>query len=177
MPRITYSPGAHVVAVEVDEETGEVSVVREALAYDIGRALNPLLAEAQIHGGLAQGLGGALLEEFAYDEFGQPLAVTLADYLLPTAKDVPPEQDVVLVEGGAPGNPLGVKAVGEVGPPGAGAAIGNAVADALGVDIDRLPLSPERVRALLRSQAASHSSSSREIPRAKKSSVRSKASP
>lgn len=150
MPRVTYSPGAHVVAAEVDEETGEVSVIKQALAYDIGRAINPLLVEAQIHGGLAQGLGGALLEEFAYDETGQPLAVTLADYLLPTAAEMPLEQSVILVEDGrAPGNPLGVKGAGEVGPPGAGAAIANAVADALDVDVDRLPLSPARVRALL----------------------------
>jgi len=147
--RVTYSPGAHVVAVEVDEETGKVVVLRQALAYDVGRAINPMLVEAQIHGGLAQGIGGALLEDFAYDETGQPLATTMADYLLPTATDMAVEQAVIVVEGGAsPDNPLGVKAVGEVGPPGAGAAIGNAVADALAhldVEVDSLPLSPDRV--------------------------------
>jgi carbon-monoxide dehydrogenase large subunit len=150
MPAITYAPGAHVAVVEVDPETGEVAVVRQALAYDIGRALNPLFVEAQINGGIAQGLGGVLLEELPYDEQGQPLAATLADYLLPSAAELPAEQRVVLVQSEpAPGNPLGVKAVGEVGPGAAGPAIANAVAAALHVDVCTLPLSPERVLDLL----------------------------
>jgi carbon-monoxide dehydrogenase large subunit len=150
MPRVTYAPGAHVAVVEVDPETGQVTVLRQALAYDIGRALNPLFVEAQIHGGIAQGLGGVLLEELPYDANGQPLAATLADYLLPSASELPAEQRVVVVESGpAPGNPLGVKAVGEVGPGASGPAIANAVAAALGVDVSVLPLSPDRVLELI----------------------------
>jgi carbon-monoxide dehydrogenase large subunit len=158
MPRITYSPGAAVAVVEVDCETGEVEVVRHALAYDVGRAVNPVLVQGQIHGGVAQGLGGALLEDLPYDENGQPLATTLADYLLPSATDLPHDQRVVVEESGAgAGNPLGVKAVGEVGPGGAGPAIANAVADVLeglGATVRSLPLSPDRVLALLRESAS-----------------------
>jgi carbon-monoxide dehydrogenase large subunit len=148
-PRMTYSPGAHAVAVEIDEETGLVTVVRQAISYDVGRAINPGIVEAQIHGGLAQGIGGALLEHYVYDEAGQPLAVTFMDYLLPTSLDMARTQTVVVSQDEpSPSNPLGVKAVGEVGPSSAGAAIGNAIADALSdldPPINTLPFSPDRV--------------------------------
>ena len=148
-PRMTYSPGAHAVAVEIDPETGVVTIVRQSIAYEVGRALNPGIVEAQIHGGLAQGIGGALLEHYVYDETGQPLATSFMDYLLPTSLDMARTQSVVVSEDApSPSNPLGVKAVGEVGPSSAGAAIGNAIADAL-ADLDpeivTLPFTPERV--------------------------------
>jgi CO/xanthine dehydrogenase Mo-binding subunit len=148
-PRMTYSPGAHVVAVEVDPETGAVAVLRQAIAYEIGRAVNPAIVEAQIQGGLAQGIGGALLEHFSYDENGQPLAVSFMEYLLPSSLDMARSQTVIVSEDApAPGNALGVKAVGEVGPSSAGAAIANAIADAL-ADLDPAvttpPFAPERV--------------------------------
>ena len=148
-PHMTYSPGAHAVAVEIDPETGVVTVLRQAIAYEVGRAINPGIVEAQIHGGLAQGIGGALLEHFAYDETGQPLATSFMDYLLPTSLDMARTQTVVVSEAApSPTNPLGVKAVGEVGPSSAGAAIGNAIADAI-FDLDpevvTLPFTPERV--------------------------------
>jgi CO/xanthine dehydrogenase Mo-binding subunit len=154
-PRMTYAPGAHAVAVEVDPETGVVSLLRQVIAYDVGRAINPAIVEAQIHGGLAQGVGGALLEHFAYDEeTGQPLATSFMDYLLPSALDMARAQTVVVCEDAQSlNNPLGVKAVGEVGPSSAGAAIGNAIADALSdldPEITRPPFTPERVLGWLR---------------------------
>ncbi len=135
-PRMTYAPGAHAVAVEVDPDTGVVTVLRQVIAYDVGRAINPGIVEAQIHGGLAQGIGGALYERFDYDDSGQPLAASFMEYLLPTSLDMALEQTVVLCEEAvSPSNPLGVKPAGEVGPSSAGAAIGNAIADAL-ADLD-----------------------------------------
>jgi CO/xanthine dehydrogenase Mo-binding subunit len=154
-PRMTFAPGAHAVAVEVDEETGVVTVLRQVIAYDVGRAINPAIVEAQIHGGLAQGIGGALLEQFSFDEeTGQPLSASFVDYLLPTALEMAREQTVVVCEDARSlNNPLGVKAVGEVGPSSAGAAIGNAIADALAdvdPDVCRPPFTPERVLGWLR---------------------------
>jgi carbon-monoxide dehydrogenase large subunit/6-hydroxypseudooxynicotine dehydrogenase subunit gamma len=148
-PRMTYSPGAHVVAVEVDPDTGVVTLLRQVIAYEIGRSINPGIVEGQIEGGLAQGIGGALLEHFVYDEHGQPLATSFMDYLLPTSLDMALSQTIIVSEGApSPSNALGVKAVGEVGPSSAGAAIGNAVADALAdlePPVTMPPFSPERV--------------------------------
>ena len=87
---MNYPYGVHVAVVRVDRETGGGHVERYLVAYDVGRAVNPMLVEGQIAGGFAQGLGGALFEEFLYDERGEPLAVTFADYLMPTAREVPP---------------------------------------------------------------------------------------
>ncbi len=87
---MNYPYGVHIAVVQVDRETGGVAIERYLTAYDIGRAVNPMLIEGQIAGGFAQGLGGALLEEFAYDGRGEPLSVTLADYLMPTAREIPP---------------------------------------------------------------------------------------
>jgi carbon-monoxide dehydrogenase large subunit/6-hydroxypseudooxynicotine dehydrogenase subunit gamma len=146
---MTYSPGAHAVALEVDPETGVVTLLRQVIAYEVGRAINPGIVEAQIQGGLAQGIGGALLEHFVYDEDGQPLAISFMDYLLPTSLDMALQQTIIVSEEApSPSNALGVKAVGEVGPSSAGAAIGNAIADALAdlePPITTLPFSPERV--------------------------------
>ncbi|MDR7420949.1 MAG: xanthine dehydrogenase family protein molybdopterin-binding subunit [Armatimonadota bacterium] len=146
---MTYPYGAHVAVVEVDADTGQVRVLDYAVAYDVGRAVNPMLVEGQIIGGLAQGLGGALLEEFVYDEGGQPLAVTFMDYLLPTVAEMPARVVTrVLEETPTPLNPLGAKGAGEGGTAAAGAAIANAVTDALrplGVEVSRLPLSPDRL--------------------------------
>ena len=86
---MVYPYGVHIAVVRVDADTGGVAIERYAIAYDVGRAVNPMLVEGQIAGGLAQGIGGALLEEFLYDEQGEPLSVTFADYLMPTAREVP----------------------------------------------------------------------------------------
>ncbi len=149
---MAYPYGVHLALVEVDRETGMVDIKRYLIAYDVGRAINPMLVEGQIVGGSAQGIGGSLLEEFAYDEAGQLLNASFADYLLPTAMEMPRRVEVLLLEDApSPLNPLGVKGAGEGGVVGCPAAIANAVVDALGVEVYELPLTPERVRALARS--------------------------
>ena len=151
-----YPYGSHVAVVRVDEETGGVTVERYFIAYDIGRAINPALVEAQIVGGYAQGLGGALTEEFIYNERGDPLAVTFADYLLPALHETP-VPDVLLCEDyTTPRNPLGIKGAGESGITGVGAAIASAIDDAIGVPgaVTQLPVTPQRLRQLLRRRGA-----------------------
>ncbi|TCO64813.1 xanthine dehydrogenase family protein molybdopterin-binding subunit [Actinocrispum wychmicini] len=147
---MTYPYGVHVALVDVDRGTGLVQVPRYLVAYEIGRAINPTLVEGQLVGGVAQGIGGALLEEFRYDEAGQPQAVTFMDYLLPTAAELPKVDVLVTEDAPAPGNPLGVKGAGEGGLTAAGAAIAGAVRDALDLPgpVRRLPLTAERVRGL-----------------------------
>jgi len=140
--------GIHFAAVEVDPASGGVHIHRYAIAYDIGRAVNPVLVRGQIQGGFAQGIGGALLEEFSFDATGQPLAASFMDYLLPTSEDVPDLEMLVTEDAPSPLNPLGVKGVGEGGTAAVGAAIANAVSDALGCEVTRLPLNPQRVMEL-----------------------------
>jgi carbon-monoxide dehydrogenase large subunit len=150
---MTYGHGLHVALVEVDGETGVPRILRYAVAYDVGRAINPMLVEGQLVGGLAQGLGAALHEELAYDDAGQLAAGTLLEYHLPAAADMPPLQLWVREEDPSPTNPLGVKGAGEDGIVAAGGAVANAVADALaplGVEIRALPLRPSRLRELIR---------------------------
>ena len=149
---MTYPYGVHAAVVRVDRDTGEVTLERFVVAYDVGRAINPELVDGQIHGGAAQGIGGALLEEFVYDESGQPLAASFMDYLMPTLHEMPTVEVLVSEDAPSPINPLGVKGAGEGGITAVGAAIGNAVADALEcpLDVTRLPLSPDRVRDLVR---------------------------
>ncbi len=140
--------GVHLAAVEVDTGTGAVHVHRYGVGYDIGRAINPVIVRGQISGGFAQGLGGALLEEFAFDANGQPLAASFMDYLLPTSQEVPDIDMLITEDAPSPVNPLGVKGVGEGGTAAVGGAIANAVADALGVVVTQLPLNPQRVTEL-----------------------------
>jgi aerobic carbon-monoxide dehydrogenase large subunit len=120
------------------------------VASEVGRAVNPALVEGQLRGGAAQGIGGALLEEFTYDETGQPQATTFMEYQMPTAAEVPPIDILLAQTAPAPGNPLGVMGAGEGGISAAGAAVASAVRDALGLTggVARLPLTPQRVRAL-----------------------------
>ena len=148
---MTYPYGVHLAVVRIDCGTGEVRVERYLVANDIGRAINPMLVEGQLAGGFVQGLGGALFEEFCYDEAGQPLSTTFADYLIPTLAEVPPLDLLVSEEAPSPLNPLGVKGAGEGGTNGVGAAIASAVDDALGQPgaVTRLPISPRTVHGLL----------------------------
>jgi aerobic carbon-monoxide dehydrogenase large subunit len=141
--------GIHIPLVVVDRETGGVTIEQYAIAYDVGRAINPALVEAQIIGGLAQGLGGALLEEFEYDETGQPISVTLADYLIATATEMPPVDVLITEDAPSPLNPLGIKGAGEGGVNAAGAAIASAIDDALQMPglVDRLPVTPQYLKA------------------------------
>ena len=150
--RATYSFGAQLAAVKVDPLTAGVTVERFVIAYDIGRAVNPMLVEGQLVGGAVQGIGGALFEEFLYDENGQPLSVTFADYLMPTAAEVPDVECLVLEESPSTTNPLALKSGGDPGVTGAGAAIAAAIGAALGQPgaITRLPVSPLRLREILR---------------------------
>jgi carbon-monoxide dehydrogenase large subunit/6-hydroxypseudooxynicotine dehydrogenase subunit gamma len=149
---MTYPYGAHIAVVKIDRETGGVRVERYFVAYDIGRAVNPMLVEGQIVGGVAQGIGGALYEEFVYDERGEPLSTTFADYLIPTASEIPPVQVLITEDAPSPLNGLGVKGAGEAGINAVGAAIASAIDDALGKPgvVTRLPVTPTRLKELLK---------------------------
>jgi carbon-monoxide dehydrogenase large subunit len=149
----TFTNGAHLAVVDVDLETGRVRVLCYVAVDDCGRIVNPALVEGQIAGGIAQGLGGALMEHCAYDDAGQPLAGTLMDYAVPTAADVP-ALELYHLETPAPSIAGGYKGAGEAGCTGAPAAILNAVNDALaplGVMITDQPITPERVRRAVHS--------------------------
>jgi carbon-monoxide dehydrogenase large subunit len=145
----TYSSGAHAAVVEVDVETGVVRVLRYVAVDDCGTMINPMVVEGQVHGGIAHGIGNALLEAVVYDASGQPTTGTLMDYALPRADDVP-SLEVHHVVTPSPLNPLGVKGAGEGGTLPAPAAIANAVADALGVDVTEMPLTREGVWRAIR---------------------------
>src|SRR5882757_6757752 len=149
---MNYPYGVHAAVVRVDRETGGVTIERYLLAYDVGRAVNPMLVEGQLAGGLAQGIGGALLEEFLYDERGEPLSVNFADYLMPTAREVPVLDVLITQDAPSPLNPLGLKGAGEGGINPVGAAIASAIDDAIGISgaITRLPVTPQRLRDILR---------------------------
>jgi len=150
---MTYPYGIHAAVVVVDPATAGCRVVRYLVGYDVGRAVNPMLVEGQLVGGVAQGIGGALLEEFRYDDAGQPLSASFMDYLLPTASEIPAVELVLREDAPSPLNPLGVKGAGEGGINAAGAAIAAAVDDALALPMGvlRLPISPERLHQLLSS--------------------------
>jgi CO/xanthine dehydrogenase Mo-binding subunit len=138
--------GAHVASVDVDADSGRVRVAGYAVAQDVGRAINPALVHGQIHGGVAQGIGWALLEQMVYDEGGTLTTGTFADYALPRSTDVP-SVDVHLVEVPSARGPFGAKGVGEPPVVPVAAAIANAIADASGARIDVLPITPQRVVA------------------------------
>jgi len=150
-PTVTYTSAVHVAHVEVDPGTGSVRLLRYLVAHDCGKLINPVIVEGQIHGGVAQGVGGALLEEMVYDEQAQLLTGTFMDYLVPTAMELPAIETVHL-EYPSPRNPLGIKGIGEGGAISPPAAIANAVEDALapfGVRVTRTPLGPSVVLGLL----------------------------
>jgi carbon-monoxide dehydrogenase large subunit len=141
----TYSYGAHAAHVAVDPGTGHVAVLDYVAVEDVGRIVNPLTLHGQTLGAIVQGLGGALMENLAYDGEGQFLAGSLADYVLPTAGDFPTIRAHALEEKPAPHNPLGAKGAGEGGIIPVGGVIANAVANALGAEPRDLPLSPQKV--------------------------------
>jgi carbon-monoxide dehydrogenase large subunit len=154
---MTYPYGVHVAALRIDRDSGAVAVERYVVGYDIGKAVNPMLVEGQITGGVAQGLGGALFEEFLYDARGEPLAVNLADYLMPTAREIPPIEVLITEDAPSPLNALWLKGAGEGGVNPVGAAIASAIDDALGMPgaVTQLPVTPQRLRALLKQQKPS----------------------
>ncbi|MSP31623.1 MAG: xanthine dehydrogenase family protein molybdopterin-binding subunit [Pseudolabrys sp.] len=153
-PPGTFSNACHVAIVEVDVETGHVTVEKFLVAEDAGRIINPMIADGQVHGGIAQGIGNALLEEIIYDESGGILTANLADYMPPTAHEIP---DIELhhIETPSANSITKAKGLGEGGCIGAPAAVINAINDALtpfGVAIDEIPATPQRIRAALRAK-------------------------
>jgi len=146
VPKITYAGCACAVVLDVDPDTGALALRRVVVGADVGRAVNPALVDGQLVGGVAFGIGNALHESLVYDAAGQLLSGTLMDYALPLAGDVPPV-DGFYQEVRAKTNPLGLRGLGECGNPGLGAAIANAVCDALGVPLTVLPVTAARVRA------------------------------
>ena len=139
--------------VEVDPETREVQILRYVVVHDCGTVINPLIVEGQIHGGVAQGIGNAFYEQLVLDEQGQLLNASLADYLLPTALEVP-RMEVHHTVTPSPLNPLGIKGAGEGGAIPVGALFAQAIEDALGlpargIEITEIPLSPSRLWAIV----------------------------
>jgi carbon-monoxide dehydrogenase large subunit/6-hydroxypseudooxynicotine dehydrogenase subunit gamma len=152
-----YPYGSHIAVVRVDAETGRVIIERYCIAYDIGRAINPALVGGQIVGGYAQGVGGALFEEFTYSDRGDPLAVTFADYLLPTLHEIRAPEVLLEQNYTSPLNPLGIKGAGESGITAVGATIASAIDEAIGMPgaVRELPVTPQRLRRLLGKWSAS----------------------
>jgi carbon-monoxide dehydrogenase large subunit len=151
-PTVTWSSGTHAAAVEVDEETGFVALLDYASVDDCGQMLNPMVVEGQVHGGIAHGIGNALLEEAVYDAQGQLLTSTYMDYLLPTSAEMPPIK-IAHQKFPSERNPLGVKGIGEGGAVAPPAAIANAIVDAfrpLKLEINRAPFTPEAVLEAIR---------------------------
>ncbi len=153
-PKVAYPYATHACIVEVDPDTGEVVIQRYVVVEDCGRIINPIIVDGQVHGAIAQGLGGALYEHFIYDpENGEPRTGSLMDYLVPGATEMP-LMEINHQEIPAPDSPTGAKGVGEGGTLAPPAAIANALSDALGVEFNELPFTPELVRTAAQSAAA-----------------------
>ncbi|MDQ7776329.1 MAG: hypothetical protein Q4615_10765 [Paracoccus aminovorans] len=159
----TYDPylgtacsSTHMCMIEVDPGTYGVRILNYVVSEDCGRIINPMIVDGQVHGAVVQGIGAALLEEVIHDDDGQSVAASLADYLLPVATDVP-DIDIVHIEAELPNNVGGFRGMGEGGTIGAPATIANAISDALsplGVGIDKLPATPERLFRLVQAAKA-----------------------
>jgi aerobic carbon-monoxide dehydrogenase large subunit len=148
----TYASGNHAAIVEVDPETGIVMILKYVAVHDCGRVINPMIVEGQVHGGVAQGIGGAFYERLIYDGDGQPLSTTFMDFLIPTAMEIP-EMEVDHIETPSPLNPLGIKGAGEAGVIPVVALMAQALEDALSpwnVRVREMPLNPGQIRALVR---------------------------
>jgi aerobic carbon-monoxide dehydrogenase large subunit len=148
----TYASGTHAAVIEVDPRTGIVHILKYVAVHDCGRLINPLIVEGQVHGGVAQGIGGSFYERFVYDQEGQPLASTFMDFLIPTAMEIP-EIECDHIETPSPLNPLGIKGAGEAGVIPVAALMAQALEDALSpwqVRITEMPLNPGQIRSLVR---------------------------
>jgi carbon-monoxide dehydrogenase large subunit len=146
--QMAYAHSFHACEVEVDPGTGSVTILRYVALQDSGRLVNPLIVEGQVHGGVVHGIGNALYERMSFDDAGQPITTTFADYLLPTSTVVP-TIEVLLHESPSPFNPLGAKGVGEGGTVPVAAAVISAIEDALGVHVTETPITPARIVELL----------------------------
>ncbi len=142
--RSTFANGVHAAVVETDPETAEVRILRYCVLHDCGRLINPRIVEGQIHGGVAQGVGGALYERIVYDENGQLLNASFMDFLMPYASEVP-KVETDHLETPSPLNPLGVKGAGEAGVIPGAAVLASAISDAEGFFVDRMPISPSEL--------------------------------
>jgi CO/xanthine dehydrogenase Mo-binding subunit len=151
--RTTFANGVHAAIVETDPETAEIKILRYCVVHDCGRMINPMIVEGQVHGGVAQGVGGALYERMVYDADGQLLNASFMDFLMPYASEVP-HVETEHIESPSPLNPLGVKGIGEAGLIPGHAVIASAVEDAEGFRIDRMPISPSELFELRRRHAA-----------------------
>ncbi|WP_433224518.1 aerobic carbon-monoxide dehydrogenase large subunit [Microtetraspora malaysiensis] len=145
--RSTFASGMHAAIVETDPETAEITILRYAVVHDCGKLINPMIVEGQIHGGVAQGVGGALYEKMVYDEHGQLLNASFMDFLMPYATEVP-RIETAHLETPSPLNPLGIKGAGEAGVIPVSAVIASAIEDAEGIPIDRMPISPSDLHTL-----------------------------
>jgi CO/xanthine dehydrogenase Mo-binding subunit len=165
---MTYPYGIHLVVAAIDPETAGVTIERYVVAFDVGRAVNPMLIEGQIAGGAAQGLGGALHEEFVYDAGGQPLAANFVDYLLPGSLEMVAVDSLITEDAPSGTNALGLKGAGESGINATGAAVAAALDQALGRPgaVTRLPVTPARLHAILRDGGSGgFPSADKDVPR------------
>jgi CO/xanthine dehydrogenase Mo-binding subunit len=150
--RSTFASGMHAVIVETDPVTADIAILRYCVVHDCGTLINPMIVEGQIHGGVAQGVGGALYERMVYDDDGQLLNASYMDFLMPYASEVP-EVEIDHLETPSPLNPLGVKGAGEAGVIPGAAAIASAIEDAEGIPIRSMPISPSELFHLRRAHA------------------------
>ena len=153
-PRCTFASGMHAAIVEIDPDTSEITIVRYCVVHDCGTLINPMIVTGQVHGGVAQGIAGALYETLDYDEHGQLLNASFMDFLMPYATEMPAEFELGHQETPSPLNPLGIKGAGEAGVIPVSAVIASAVENALGMRIDAMPLSPGLLFELRRRFAA-----------------------
>ena len=151
--RSTFANGVHAAVVETDPETAEIAVLRYCVVHDCGTIINPMIVEGQVHGGVAQGVGGALYERIVYDESGQLVNASFMDFLMPYASEVP-TVEIDHLTSPSPLNPLGVKGVGEAGVIPGHAVLASAIEDAEGIRIDTMPISPSELHALRQRLAA-----------------------
>ncbi|NEE02131.1 aerobic carbon-monoxide dehydrogenase large subunit [Phytoactinopolyspora halotolerans] len=148
-PRSTFANGMHAAIVETDPDTAEISILRYCVVHDCGTLINPRIVEGQIHGGVAQGVGGALYERMVYDDAGQLLNASFMDFLMPYSTEVPMiETDHLQTP--SPLNPLGIKGAGEAGVIPGAAVLASAIEDAEGIRISRMPISPSELHDLRR---------------------------
>jgi carbon-monoxide dehydrogenase large subunit len=150
--RSTFAAGMHAVIVETDPDTAEIRILRYAVVHDCGRLVNPMIVEGQIHGGVAQGVGGALYERMVYDESGQLLNASFMDFLMPYVTEVPESIEIDHLETPSPLNPLGIKGAGEAGVIPSAAVFAAAIEDAEGIEIRSMPISPSELFALRQAQ-------------------------
>jgi CO/xanthine dehydrogenase Mo-binding subunit len=152
-PFATYVYATQIAEVDVDDETGEVEVLRICAAHDCGTAINPMLVEGQVEGGISMGLGMALQEEMLFDANGRHINPNLTNYIMPTSLDMP-ELHVDIVQGFDPTGPFGAKGVGEPTAVPTAAAILNAIHDAVGVRITSLPATSEKILTAIKAKRA-----------------------